>query len=169
MTVATTTVLYVHHKFSKDEHDLIQSDLNIPNHYRFEHIVKTKIWLTLIVEISGAVILYVLFFREQVDNAVWQLIFHSISAFCIAGMSLFPSNLEDFKHNYSIQFVIIGLSVIGLLGFIVFSDFYCMMRYKKRRLIITSKIILTMLGIVVVLGTGPRCLIDLVYDRYFGV
>ncbi len=154
MTLGTMAALSMHHTFSKDEHDLIQSDLNLPNHYRFEHIVKTKIWLTLIVEISGAVILYVLFFREQIDNGVWQSIFHSISAFCTAGMSLFPNNLENFKHNYSIQFVIIGLSVIGSLGFIVFSDIYCMIRYKQRRLSITSKIILTMLCIVVVLGTG---------------
>ena len=154
MTLGTMAALSMHHKFSKDEHDLIQSDLNLPNHYKFENIVKTKIWLTLVVEISGAGVLYLLFFREQVENALWQAIFHSISAFCTAGMSLFPDNLENFSHNYSIQFVIIGLSVIGSLGFIVFSDIYCMIRYKQRRLSITSKIILTMLCIVVVIGTG---------------
>ena len=153
MTLGTMAALAIHHHFSNDEHNLIQNDLNLPNKYGFRHIVRIKIWLTLIIESVGAIFLYVLFCQEQIHHAVWQSIFHSVSAFCTSGMSLFPNNLENFNTNYPIQAVVIGLSVIGSLGFIVFSDIYRMIRHKQRKLTITSKIILTTTTVVVVLGT----------------
>lgn len=153
MTIATMAALSVHHRFSREEHDLIQGDLNLPSRYGFREIVKIKVALTLVVESLGALILYRLFRGQGIENAGWQAVFHSVSAFCTAGFSLFPNNLERFESNYAVQFVVIGLSVIGSLGFIVFSDLYRMFRHKQRTLSITSRIILRVLVIVVVIGT----------------
>lgn len=153
LTMTTMIALSIHHRFSKQEHDLIQSDLNLPEHYGFKDIIKIKLMLTLIVETIGAALLYYLFSQNGMEHALWQAVFHSVSAFCTAGMSLFSNNLESFNGNYGVQFVIISLSVIGSLGFIVFSDFYRMFRYKHRRLSITSKVIVVTFLIVVTVGT----------------
>ena len=154
MTVGTMAALSIHHRFSRNEHDLIQSDLNLPNNYSFESIVKIKVVLTLIIETLGAGVLYILFTQSHTEDALWQAIFHSVSAFCTAGLSLFPDNLAGFNHNYPVQFVIIGLSLMGALGFIVFSDIYRMSRHRQRKLTFTSKVILFMMALLIILGTA---------------
>lgn len=153
MTVGTMFAMSLHHRFSRDEHDLIRGDLNLPENFSFAHLVKVKIVLTLTVETIGAIFLYLSFVRHNVDNAIWQAIFHSVSAFCTAGMSLFPHNLESFQNDYLVQFTIILLCLIGSFGFIVFTDLYYMLRDKRRRLSVTSKVILRMFFLVVTVGT----------------
>lgn len=77
----------------------------------------------LVIELIGALALlptipshYTFFDR------IFLSLFHSISAFCHAGFSLFPSGLESQMHNFPMLIILIFLMVIGSLGFPVLSE-----------------------------------------------
>lgn len=78
---------------------------------------------TLLFEFIGSVILILRFvqgtgFRDSVKIAV----FHSVSAFCNAGFSLFPQNLMNYTGDVTVNIVVMTLIVIGGIGFVVIDD-----------------------------------------------
>ena len=87
-------------------------------------ILKQVLIYTAICEIIGTILLYPLFKQTGVENSLWQALFHSISAFCTAGFSLFSSNLEAFKNGIGINIIISFLSLMGALGFFLSLDFF---------------------------------------------
>src|SRR3989339_2285218 len=69
---------------------------------------------TLFFEIIGAVILASYWSREYtLPRAIYLGVFHSISAFCTAGFSLFPTSLVNYKTSWTINLTINIISIIG--------------------------------------------------------
>jgi len=102
------------------------------------HKVPTKVYIrriiifTLLTELLGAAILFGKFITlYPVKTALWFALFHSVSAFCNAGFSLFSSNLEGFSTDCLVNFTIMFLIVIGGAGFVVIIDVY---EYFRSRL-----------------------------------
>jgi trk system potassium uptake protein TrkH len=81
-------------------------------------VLKYIIFLTVLIESIGALCLLLRFwgimpFYEALYNAV----FHSISAYCNAGFALFPRSLIGFSGDIVINITIMALIVMGGLGF----------------------------------------------------
>lgn len=78
---------------------------------------------TFTVEATGAILLYTawrpVMTGLDTTGLVWQSVFHSVSAFCNAGFSLFSDNLGSFREMPSICLTISGLIVAGGIGFAV--------------------------------------------------
>jgi trk system potassium uptake protein TrkH len=76
---------------------------------------------TFTTETTGALILYnawrPLMPGSSSLQVVWQSVFHSVSAFCNAGLSLEQTNLEGFVHSPATCFTFGGLIIFGGLGF----------------------------------------------------
>ena len=76
---------------------------------------------TLVVEGLGAISLYPMW--DNVAGAVdapqqwFYSIFHSVSAFCNAGFSLFEKSLIDYNSSFGVYFVMAPLIILGGLGF----------------------------------------------------
>ena len=82
---------------------------------------------TLSVEIIGALIIYSSVSNvSSIDNKFFFSIFHSISAFCNAGFSIFSSGLfdESIRFNYYFQWIIMILVIFGGLGHNIIFNFY---------------------------------------------
>ncbi|WP_308991852.1 potassium transporter TrkG [Mariniflexile litorale] len=82
---------------------------------------------TLAVEIVGALFIYFSITTNQsIDNRFFFSIFHSISAFCNAGFSIFSSGLfdESIRFNYFFQWIIMILIIFGGLGHHIIFNFY---------------------------------------------
>lgn len=79
---------------------------------------------TLVIEIWGGIILTVAFYFEgqEFGMAIYNGFFHSISAFCNAGFSLFNNSLEGFATNPMINTTISVLIILGGFGFIVLKE-----------------------------------------------
>ncbi len=79
--------------------------------------------ITLVVEALGALLLF--FFVDtggsRLRHLEWAL-FHSISAFCNAGFSLNVDNMESLSTNVGAVWTIMGLVVLGGLGFLVIPE-----------------------------------------------
>jgi trk system potassium uptake protein len=74
---------------------------------------------TFIIEAVGALLLYLI---APKSFAPFSAIFHSVSAFCNAGFSLFPNSLISWKDHWPINLIFIALIFIGGLGFSVFIE-----------------------------------------------
>ncbi len=103
---------------------------------------------TLIFEIVGTLLLTLYWVQYYgVIHALWYGLFHSISAFCTAGFSLFPDSLMKFKDSLIINSTINVLSLAGGIGFIVLYEtvIFVISKYKSvqiRRLSVHSKLVL---------------------------
>ena len=93
--------------------------------------------MTLLTEAIGAVLLYPMFIAPQgayapaPTEAAWQAVFHSVSAFCNAGFSLYGDNMmagvadgwqTPLRQHWQMLGVIAPLIILGGLGFPVVED-----------------------------------------------
>jgi trk system potassium uptake protein TrkH len=115
--------------------------------------------MTLVIEAAGAVLLAfafvpVLGFWEGVYSAV----FHSISAFCNAGFSLFTDSLVGFRDNPLVNLTVMGLIILGGIGFLVIRELIQVARVRARKrsqrpkLSLHTKIVLVASSFLIVFG-----------------
>jgi len=121
---------------------LLKLEFNLPPKYPLVSFIYSVFIFTLLIEIIGAVFLYFGFREAGIENPFWQAIFHSISAFCTAGFSLFGDSMSSFSDNSLITTTILILSLLGSIGFIVLLDFWLMLIRKRKQITLTSRIIL---------------------------
>jgi trk system potassium uptake protein len=86
--------------------------------------LRNIIYITAIVEGIGALLLY---FRLRgisgtIRGDIGLAVFHSISAFCNAGFSLFSDSFESFVTDWQLNMILCFLIIIGGLGFAVISN-----------------------------------------------
>ncbi|MBU1862922.1 MAG: TrkH family potassium uptake protein [Candidatus Omnitrophica bacterium] len=113
---------------------------------------------TLLVEFLGVLVLVFFVFNDftHLGNAVWYACFHSISAFCNAGFSLYPDSFTTFRSHSALNGTMIGLIVIGGIGFVVYEEIYQKMkkrikRKERVRLSVHSKIVI-LTSVLLILG-----------------
>ena len=93
-----------------------------------------------IIEILGASILTYGFSKYySLKRSIFYGLFHSVSAFCNAGFSLFTNNLEIFKYDKLINLTISFLIILGGIGFVTINSFVVIKKKKLQNLSITSK------------------------------
>jgi len=109
-------------------------------------IVRNILIVTLSIELVGALVLYQGFRWTVVERAGFVSVFHSISAFCNAGFSLFSNNLESYVTNTLVNVTVMALVVLGGLGFVVLHDVAATTLVRKKQLSLHSKIVLAALG-----------------------
>lgn len=87
------------------------------------HMTKNVILYTLALEGVGALVLMGRFAADHpLPQAAALAAFHSVSAFCNAGFSLFGNNLESFPKDPAVNLVVMALVVLGGLGFVVLRE-----------------------------------------------
>jgi len=132
---------------------IFYSEFNLPEGFRLYRFVRQIVYFTLGIEIAGAIALWVIFHSSGVSDAAWMAVFHSVSAFCTAGFSLFNRNFIDFSGNTGLNVVISILSLSGAIGFIVFTDLFNTIAHKKKKNTFTTRIIIRYMLIVLIGGT----------------
>lgn len=106
-------------------------------------LLRTVVAVTFALEAVGAAALWAVWRGRFGDlGAVWPSVFHSISAFCNAGFSLFPDNLASLRTSPLTLGVVGGLVVLGGLGFVVVEDLRARIRGRAPRLSVHSRLVL---------------------------
>lgn len=110
-----------------------------------------------VVEAIGALVLATHWSQKTFDDYIFFAVFHSISAFCNAGFSLFSNSLIRYNSDLVVNVTIGLLIVSGGLGFVVLSNLFGCLSFlpkkdKKRRLNLHTKIVLTMTAILIIVG-----------------
>ncbi len=153
MTFSSFVVLATSSKLGRTRESITKSAFALPKGFEVQDFLRNVVIFTFFSEFIGAVALYLIFSAHGVDSPLWPSIFHSISAFCTAGFSLFPDSFESFKNSIPLNFTIALLSYLGAIGFIVVSDFVQNLRGKRKHLLFTSKVILSMTFWITLIGT----------------
>ena len=119
------------------------------------NLLKNTMFVTLIIEGLGAAFLYIRFSMDYAPlRAFYYSIFHAVSAFCNAGISLLPCNLSSYVGDYIINIGITGLIILGGLGFNVIIDLhhFIFRKSKVRKLALHSKIVLLVTALLLIGG-----------------
>lgn len=127
MTLTTFFALFFSGGISVRERLLMSSVLSESNIGEVSSILLRITLLTFSIEGIGAIFLYISQGGSflQFDIYKWYTcVFHSISAFCNAGFSLYTAGLYDeaVRSNYAHHSIIMALIVLGGLGFTVLSE-----------------------------------------------
>ena len=117
-------------------------------------IVRDIVFFTLVIEILGALALYSFFLKAGTARSAFSALFHSISAFCNAGFSLFPESFEGFNSTFPVLIILSLLIITGGIGFIVLQDLSRRIRGRKKRLSYHTKLVLFITAILIVSGAG---------------
>jgi trk system potassium uptake protein TrkH len=118
-------------------------------------ILRSVLLLTFGVELVGALVLLLFFTRQGVPDPAFAAVFHAVSAFCNAGFSLFRDSLAGFAAVPGVLFTVMVLIVLGGLGFVVIEDVYeWIMPHRRRRLSLHSRIVLTSTLVLILLGAA---------------
>ncbi|RME36305.1 MAG: hypothetical protein D6788_11865 [Planctomycetota bacterium] len=121
----------------------------------------TLLWwaigVTVTAELAGTLLLGLRFDGSQ---RWWLALFHSISAFCNAGFSLFPDSLEGYRGDAVVNLTVITLIAAGGVGFIVIRQLVRRVLragspnrapiYLHTRVVLAGSLILWTLGMVLV-------------------
>ena len=115
--------------------------------------------MTFIIEATGTILLAFAFVPKLgLEAGLYSAAFHSISAFCNAGFSLFSDSMVGFRDNPLVNMTLIMLIVLGGIGFLVIRELlqftYGLGDVKKRpqRLSLHTKIVLITTAILIFAG-----------------
>ncbi len=111
--------------------------------------------MTFLIETIGAFILFMrwIFYFKNPIQTVYLSIFHSVSAFCNAGFSLFSNSLEGFVHDPVVNLVIMTLIIFGGLGFIVVYEIVNRIRNKRSMFTTHTRLVLMTSTILIIAGS----------------
>ncbi|SDN28083.1 trk system potassium uptake protein TrkH [Desulfonauticus submarinus] len=128
-----------------------QSLLHDPS-FHLGKFLTQMIQFVFFIELGGALLLYLL---DPIKFSPFSAIFHSISAFCNAGFSLFSSSLIEWQSSFLVNLIFIILIVSGGLGFAVILEIYERKIHvrTKQKLSWHSKIVLETTLALIVGGT----------------
>jgi trk system potassium uptake protein TrkH len=167
MTITTFFALILGQSMGIKERVLIGDVLSSQRLGRVSRIVLYILLLTFVFEFIGAIAFYFTWadsdiFYAQVKNfgrhritALYYSVFHSVSAFCNAGFSLFKDNLGHFHSSIIENIVTTFLIIFGGLGFSVivnllrYDKFYKVFKKRGERLVLQSKVVLITTGILI--------------------
>ncbi len=143
------------HRLRKSQAEALTADIKLPEELKLSDFLWSALIFTAIAESIGTVFLFNYFRHHDftVLNAAWYSIFHSVSAFCTAGYTLWNNNLMDFADSKTINIVISCLSLAGAMGFIVAADLFNFIRRKTKEISFTTKIIVLTTFFILACGT----------------
>ncbi len=131
---------------------LLKMEFSLPDRYPLLTFIYSVMIFTIVIELVGTIALYYAFQQNDVPQALWHALFHSVSAFCTAGFSTFNNSLERFVDSPGVNSIVLILSLLGSIGFIVLLDFWLKISGQRKRITLTSRIILITTLLICVLG-----------------
>ena len=159
MTFSVTLFLAAGKRMSNREAIAMQNVLDQDSIAGIMGLIAFIAKMTIFVELLGAAFLFVGFMPYISDpwQRIYVSIFHSISAFCNAGFSLFPDSIMQYANDGVINLTIAFLIILGGLGFIVVKDIWDMYvlgsRPRSLGLRLHTKLVLSMTVILLFVGT----------------
>jgi trk system potassium uptake protein len=161
ITLTSFIALFIQQGFRLKDQIIVQEILDNENLSSLTSILKAIVSITFISELIGAIGLYFSWKSLGLPEfeRVFSAVFHSVSAYCNAGFSIFSNGLETAGYQFSsISLITIMLLIVfGGLGFYTYSDIFHIGEIKmirKKGLTIQSKIILIGTVVLILLGAG---------------
>lgn len=160
MTFSTLFILLIGKSISLKDKFIIENDFTGGLHRNVKDLVKKIFLMTFTLELIGAIVLYFYFTNLAPGKRIFAAVFHSISAFCNAGFSIFSNSFENYIANPAVNITIVLLIILGGTGFLVLDEILLFFKRKIKsfskfslhsRLVIITSSILIVTGFIVIL------------------
>ena len=153
MVVFSMLAVILRRRIGLKQRLLIKEQLNSNSLKGLVRLVKYVISVSFFIEFLGALLLSIKFIPIYgITKGILFGIFHSISAFCNAGFDLLGNSLVPYYNDVYLNLVIMGLVIVGGLGFTVYLDVYHKKKWTKfnlhTKLVLITSSILLLVGIV---------------------
>lgn len=120
------------------QHDIIEDIMNRNSEHSAAGLFSKILFISIIIELIGASLFYVLMPNHHeilsVGDKIFFCLFHSVSAFNNAGLSLFSNGMatEGISNAYPLICVFTALIFVGSLGFLTILDLIDIKQLKER-------------------------------------
>lgn len=149
MTMAMAFLIIAGRRLSLRSETALTFSMGMQDAHQIKRFLLRTVLLALGIEFIAAVILSLRLMARcdlPVGRAFYHGTFHSVSAFCNAGFSLYPDGLTEVRGDKVFLLTVILLIVLGGIGFLVFSEFYyklCGLRKKHMILSLHSRMVVS--------------------------
>jgi len=157
------------------QRQVLQDSLGNGYSGRVSGLVWRIVSMVFIVEAVGSALMFLHWHgvAESFRQALWLSVFHSVSAFCNAGFSLFSDSLMSFRGDTYINVVFMILIILGGLGFVAIFELLGLVRKRRQAHVLSlhTKMVLTMTGFLILAGAVMIYLIEsrgILSDAGFG-
>ncbi len=154
MTFSTLILLVAGKRVSIKDRIIIQEGFHHRAPKNVKSLIKRIFLYALIFEALGTLFLF-LHWQKDLPwlQALSHSVFHSISAFCNAGFSLFSDSFLSYRGDVWINVTLFVLIVMGGLGFLVIQEgkaiFSDLFRKKKSQISLHTKLVLTLTSVLI--------------------
>jgi len=156
MTLYSSMIILLGRSLGMENRIVMRDLLNVSSLEELLSMIVDIVRYTFFIELWGAILLTIGFTFQGLEfsHALYFGVFHSVSAFCNAGFSLFPDSLEGFATTPLIHGTVAVLVILGGLGFIVLRDIKTNILVSRNisRLGLHSKIVLVTSAFMIVLA-----------------
>lgn len=169
MSVASIVIFMLRRKIGLRQRMVMAQALSINE---MEGVVRLQKWVllgSLIIQLTGAVILFLRFLPEQgIGMALKWGVFHSVSAFCNAGFDILGTgqSIATLNHDPVVMFTLMGLIVVGGLGFFVWEEVVTTRKWKK--LSVYTRLVLCVTATLILGGAALILLLEWNNPNTFG-
>ena len=116
-------------------------------------IIRGVLRFTFVIEALGTLLLFIRFARDLPPaSAFFHALYNSVSAFNNCGYSLFSDNLMGYRGDWLVNLTVMGLIVLGGIGFIVQYEVLALIRGGRQKLSLHTKIVLLTTGALIAAG-----------------
>lgn len=155
MTLITLFSFFVRHRVSLHERRLLLQSAGALNLSGVTATFRQILLGTLVIEGIGAALLSLRFYPMFGKIGIWYAVFHSVSAFCNAGMDLLGNtgsmSFIAYSGDLLVNFTLMFLIIMGGLGFLVWNDLL-KSRFCFRKMELHTKLVLVISGVLILGG-----------------
>lgn len=156
MTISTAFALIFGQKLTAKLETVMQSVMGESNRLNLFQLLKYVVGITILLETIGSIFLFFTFrnIYPSTFKAIYYSVFHSVSAFCNGGFSLYADNLESLASSLNVNLVITSLIIFGGLGFVVIMDLKrnIFLKGGVKKLSLHSKIVISTTLMLITFG-----------------
>ena len=154
-TVGAGIIIVMGKKVNIKGRTLVKEAMNLDSGKGLIKLIYKIFTVTLIFEISGAVLSFIVFARDYPPlRAVGISMFHSVAAFNNSGFDILGNyqNLIPYQKDILLNLVTCGLVFFGGIGFLVIWELWDK-KLQWKKLSMHSKVVLSVSAVLIVVGT----------------
>ena len=170
MSISAIVLLFSVSKGSVRDRIRTLEMFNTQNKDIIQSTIKVIFLATFLIELAGAISLFTVIKNHAggVGEKIFYSLFHSISAFCNAGFSLYENSLHRFSNNITVSVTIGLLIILGGIGYPVLLTVFFAIKNKimGKRYIIDTQTTIVLFTTVILLLFG---FLFIFFNEYDGV
>lgn len=170
MSISAIVLLFSVSKGSVRDRIRTLEMFNTQNKDIIQSTIKVIFLATFLIELAGAISLFTVIKNDTggVGEKIFYSLFHSISAFCNAGFSLYENSLHRFSNNITVSVTIGLLIILGGIGYPVLLTVFFAIKNKimGKRYIIDTQTTIVLFTTIILLLFG---FLFIFFNEYDGV